>query len=53
MFLVAPVFGIPAPVGQAFAITALFTITSVARSYFWRRFFANSIHKRIHQWLRV
>jgi len=36
---------------QAFLLTAVFTVTSFARSYFWRRFFATSVHKRIHQWL--
>jgi len=36
---------------QAFLLTTVFTVTSFARSYFWRRFFATSVHKRIHQWL--
>ena len=51
VFIAAPLFGIPTHAGQALALTALFTITSVLRSYFWRRFFANSIHKRIHRCL--
>lgn len=51
MWVVAPVFDIPAPASQALAITAIFTVTSVLRSYFWRRFFANSIHRRIHKWI--
>jgi hypothetical protein len=52
MFIAAPLFDIEAPVGEAFALTCLFTITSMARSYAWRRFFATDVHRRIHQWLR-
>lgn len=31
----------------AFSIVVLFTVSSVIRSYFWRRFF----EKKIHHWL--
>lgn len=30
------------------AITGVFTVVSIVRGYFWRRFFSNGIHKRIH-----
>jgi len=33
---------------DSFTITLIFTIVSVIRSYFWRRFFANRMHKIIH-----
>ena len=34
------------------AVTIIFTITSFVRSYFWRRFFNNEIHRVIHLWLK-
>jgi len=33
---------------DSFTITLIFTIVSVIRSYFWRRFFASRTHKIIH-----
>jgi len=36
---------------DAFAITMIFTVTSVLRSYYWRRFFARRFHMIIHRWL--
>ena len=36
------------PAGDALAITAIFTVTSYIRSYVWRRFFSNDIHKAVH-----
>ena len=35
-------------VGVAFGLTCLFTVTSFARSYIWRRFFNAEIHKAIN-----
>lgn len=31
--------------GTAFGITCLFTVASVIRSYFWRRFFERQVHQ--------
>jgi len=36
---------------DSFIITTIFTITSVIRSYYWRRFFARKFHKVIHRQL--
>jgi hypothetical protein len=36
----------------AFGITTLFTVTSVARSYIWRRFFNAELHKAIHNLIK-
>lgn len=36
-FVVVPLFAIPITAGQSFWITAIFTVTSVIRSYAWRR----------------
>lgn len=36
-FVVAPLFGISSTTSQNFAITGIFTVTSVIRSYAWRR----------------
>ena len=38
-------------IDDSFIITGLFTITSVIRSYYWRRFFARQFHKIIHKWI--
>lgn len=43
--LVALVFAIPYTVSQNFGITAIFTITSIARSYVIRRWFNNGLHQ--------
>jgi len=32
----------------AFGITVFFTVLSLTRNYFWRRFFARGIHKAIY-----
>ena len=34
---------------SAFWTTSLFTIISIARSYFWRRFFNARLHMIVHQ----
>ena len=38
-------------IDDAFTITMIFTVTSVIRSYYWRRFFARRLHKVIHRWI--
>lgn len=42
MLLVTPAFSIESNFSQDFAITCIFTVTSVIRSYLWRRFFNGS-----------
>jgi hypothetical protein len=37
IWLVAPLFGIQSDAKQSFWITTIFTVTSVIRSYIWRR----------------
>jgi hypothetical protein len=39
--------------GTAFGITALFTVTSVLRSYAWRRFFEREIHRLLMRAFRL
>lgn len=34
-----PIMGIPVTFGQNVFMTCVFTVTSIARSYLWRRFF--------------
>ena len=36
----------------AFGITVLFTISSIIRSYLWRRFFENELHKLVHKYFK-
>ena len=37
----------------AFGIVILFTISSIIRSYLWRRFFENELHKLVHKFIRL
>lgn len=37
--------------GVAFGIVILFTISSIIRSYLWRRFFENELHKLVHKFV--
>lgn len=48
-FAVGPLWGFESTMADNFAITGLFTIVSVTRSYFWRRFFNAELHKLIHK----
>ncbi|MCP4489790.1 MAG: hypothetical protein GY820_21105 [Gammaproteobacteria bacterium] len=42
---------------DSFAITTIFTVISVTRSYAWRRFFARGLHKAVHtavtRWIAI
>ncbi len=40
------------PVSENFTITLVFTATSIARSYLWRRFFNNGFHATVASWIR-
>lgn len=42
--IVFPLFGFQSNMSQNFAITSIFTVVSIARSYLWRRVF-NCIHR--------
>ena len=44
-FVVAPAFGYAVTLATNFWLTSIFTVTSVARSYAWRRFFARGLHR--------
>lgn len=46
-FVVAPAFGYAVTIQTNFAITSIFTLASIARSYLWRRFFANGLHSAL------
>lgn len=39
------------PVAENFVITLTFTVFSVVRAYFWRRFFNNGIHATVANWV--
>jgi len=51
-FLLANVFEIEGSLFHAAWTTSLFTVVSLLRSYLWRRFFANELHKKIHMMIR-
>jgi len=36
-------------VPEPFILTSIFTVTSLLRSFFWRRFFNNGLHKAVHK----
>lgn len=50
VLIAAPLFGIPVKFAESFWLTCLFTFSSLARSYLWRRFFERRINRRIHKW---
>ena len=37
---------------NAFSITMIFTVVSILRTYYWRRFFAKNLHKVVHKLVR-
>ena len=51
-FIVGPLFDIDTSIIENMLITAIFTVVSIGRSYFWRRFFANGIHIVIVKWVK-
>lgn len=50
-YFVAPMYDIPVTIESNLGITAIFTVTSMVRSYYWRRFFAVGLHKKVHNLL--
>lgn len=49
---VAPLFGYEVKAGTSILLTGVFTVVSVARSYFLRRFFNARLHAAIHNFVR-
>ena len=49
--IIAYLLDIPMPIGRNVVITSCFTVLSLSRSYFWRRFFARGLHKAVVKWL--
>ncbi len=39
------------PVSESFWITLIFTVSSVARGYFWRRLFENGVRVTVRRWI--
>lgn len=33
-----------------FIVTVIFTVNSLVLGYFWRRFYNNGFHKKVHEW---
>lgn len=52
IFIVGPALGKGHNMSEAFWTTNFFTVLSIARSYLWRRFFNNGIHKMVVAWVR-
>ena len=50
-WVVAPLYGFEVDNKANFQITLIFTVSSILRSYLFRRFFANKFHKKLHKWL--
>lgn len=46
-YIIAPLYNIPVTISSNLQITGIFTVTSIVRSYYWRRFFAVGLHKKI------
>ncbi len=50
--LAGPLFGYEITLAQNVGLTSIFTVVSIVRSYFWRRFFARGLNMRLVQWFR-
>lgn len=50
-WVVAPLYNIPVNMSSNLGITGIFTLTSIIRSYYWRRFFANGVHTKVKEFL--
>ncbi len=50
MYMLLWLFNYEATWGKSFWIVSIFTAVSVARNYFWRRFFHNGWHKWWNRW---
>lgn len=50
-YIAAPAFGIHLSESGNLAMNLIFTVSAVIRQYFWRRFFAKGVHRRIHAWV--
>lgn len=50
-YVVAPIYHIEVNQTQNVTITAIFTVTSIIRSYIWRRFFAKGLHKSLQSYI--
>ena len=48
IFIVSPVWEIEVTMLDNLLIIGMFTVISIIRSYFWRRFFNAEIHKQVH-----
>lgn len=48
-FAVAPAIGLEASFLQSVGVTLVFTIVSIVRGYYWRRFFAKGLHKIVQK----
>ena len=50
-YVVAPLYGFQVNNQTNFEITLIFTVSSILRSYLFRRFFARGLHKKLHSWV--
>lgn len=48
-FIVAPLWNLHTSVGDSFAITCLYTVWAIIRSFFWRRLFNRFLKNRLHK----
>lgn len=39
------------PIVENLLVTGTFTVVSIMRGYFWRRFFANGFHRTVASWV--
>ncbi len=51
-FMIVPLWHLPVNMGDNLAITGCFTVLSVARSYFMRRFFNAGLHRAVQKLFR-
>ena len=50
MFVAGPMFGYEVSIDKGIGLTLLFTITSLIRSYIWRRWFTKHSNRWLDRW---
>jgi len=53
IFVIVPIWKIDVTIAENFMITSMFTVVSIVRGYYWRRFFNAGIHRTVHKYMTM
>ena len=51
-FIIGPYLDIETHISETITITLIYTVISIVRGYFWRRFFNNGVHKAVRNFVQ-